>query len=316
MASGRASTLGSEFNWVPNRSGFSPLLARTQTIRRPIGPFAYDCVKVIVVRDGGAILVSDFGEQTVGQGDVVVLGTNVSCSSEPEGQIRVTTIYADSDFIVDQVFWQNVGYLQDRLHARQLASTIYSEPAQILRLGSNRFEMLLPWLDELVAHSSSEHFQDHFLRMQALWFQIAYVIAPFIRMTPVHLSPSQRAHTRPTLPRIRRFEPLRAEVRYAANLLRENPERRWTLEELATQVYLSPSRLSSVFVDAYGKTPLAFLTMIRAEQLATYLRETDLTVTAAMQRVGWNSRSHGTRLFREYVGLTPGDYRRLHARIA
>ncbi|MER7002481.1 AraC family transcriptional regulator [Dactylosporangium sp. NPDC000555] len=28
-----------------------------------------------------------------------------------------------------------------------------------------------------------------------------------------------------------------------------------------------------------------------------------------MQRVGWHSRSHATRLFRQYVGLTPGDYR-------
>ena len=71
-----------------------------------------------------------------------------------------------------------------------------------------------------------------------------------------------------------------------------------------------------MFVEAFGKTPLAFLTMIRAETLAKYLRETDLTVTAAMQRVGWHSRSHGSRLFRQYVGLTRGNYRRLRAQAA
>jgi AraC family transcriptional regulator len=35
--------------------------------------------------------------------------------------------------------------------------------------------------------------------MQVLWFQIASVIAPFIKVSPVRVSPSQRAHTRPTL---------------------------------------------------------------------------------------------------------------------
>lgn len=67
-----------------------------------------------------------------------------------------------------------------------------------------------------------------------------------------------------------------------------------------------------MFVEAYGKTPLAFLTMIRAEHLAKYLRETNLTVAAAMHQAGWHSRSHATRLFRQYVGVTPGHYRRMH----
>ncbi|MFT3861148.1 helix-turn-helix domain-containing protein [Micropruina sp.] len=147
--------------------------------------------------------------------------------------------------------------------------------------------------------------------MQALWFQITYVIAPYIKVSPVRLSPSQRAHIRPTLPRDRRFAPLRAEVRHVAQLLRENPEHRWSLDDLAAEVHLSPSRLSSVFIEAYGKTPLAFLTMIRAERMARHLRDTDLTVTAAMQRVDWSSRSHATRLFREHVGVTSGYYRQM-----
>lgn len=193
---------------------------------------------------------------------------------------------------------------------------MYSEPAQILRLGEDRAGMLMPWLDELVALSIDGEFVRHYLRMQALWFQIAYVIAPFIKVSPVRISPSQRAHIRPTLPRDRRFAPLRVEVRRAADLLREDPARRWTLDDLAAEVHLSPSRLSSVFVDAYGKTPLAFLTMLRAERLAKYLRDTDLTVAAAMQLVGWHSRSHATRLFRQYVGVTPGQYRQMCGQVA
>lgn len=294
----------------------APFVARTATIHRPLGPVAYDCVKVIVVRDGSAFLFSEFGQQTVKPGDVIVLGANVLAGSEPEGHITVTTIYLDTDYMLDQVRWQYAAYLEDRLDAQEFAETIYTEPAQILRLGEDRAGMLMPWVDEMVRLSIDGHPVGDYLRMQALWFQIAYVIWPYIKVSPVRISPSQRVHIRPTLPRSRRFAPLRADVRRAATLLKEDPARRWTLENLAAEIHISPSRLSSLFVEAYGKTPLAFLTMIRAENLAKYLRETDLTVTAAMQRVGWHSRSHATRLFRQYVGLTPGDYRRLRARAA
>jgi hypothetical protein len=44
---------------------FHPVLARTQTVHRPIGPTAYDCVKIIVVREGSAVLYSEFGQKQV-----------------------------------------------------------------------------------------------------------------------------------------------------------------------------------------------------------------------------------------------------------
>ncbi len=290
---------------------FAPILVRSRTVYKPVGPAAYDCVKVIVVRDGSAVLFSEFGQKPVRPGDVILLGANVLCGSEPEGHVTVTTVYLDTDYVLDQVRWQFAGLIEDRLEAHELAATIYAEPAQILRLGEDRAGMLAPWLDELVHLSLDGRFARNYFRMQALWFQVAHEIAPHIKISSVRISPSQRAHIRPTLPRERRFAPLRAEVRQAAALLRDTPEDRWTLEELAAKVHLSPSQLSRVFIDAYGKTPLAFLTMVRAERLAKYLRETDLPVTAAMHHVGWHSRSHATALFRQYVGLTPGQYRQM-----
>lgn len=84
-------------HWTPTQlfdpSTFAPLLARTQTIHNSVGPVAYDCVKVIFVRAGSAILLSEFGERPVSVGDVVLLGANTLCGSNPEGSITVTTIY-------------------------------------------------------------------------------------------------------------------------------------------------------------------------------------------------------------------------------
>lgn len=44
---------------------FVPILARTATVRAPVGPATYDCVKLIIVRSGSALLSGDFGETVV-----------------------------------------------------------------------------------------------------------------------------------------------------------------------------------------------------------------------------------------------------------
>ena len=85
---------------------FTPIIARTRSVRQPITPIAYDCVKLIFVRHGSAILLSEFGEKHVRVGDAIALGGNTLCGSEPEDLITVTTLYLDRDFVIDQVFWQ------------------------------------------------------------------------------------------------------------------------------------------------------------------------------------------------------------------
>lgn len=278
-------------------------------MHRPTGPIAYDCVKVVVIRDGSAILFSEFGQKPVKVGDVILLGANTSCVSEPEGHITVTTIYVDTDYVVDQVFWQHVGVLQDRLDAQDFAATIYTEPAQILRLGQERASSLMPWLDELVALSIENRPVENFYRIQALWFSITHVIAPYIKTSILRTSPTQRATDWPTQPRHRRFAPLRSEARKAAELLRADPERRWSVAELADEVHLSKSQVFRVFVEAYGKSPIAYLTMLRIERMAALLRTTDAPIVSIAREVGWGDPDFAARQFRRNVGITPSKYR-------
>lgn len=294
-------------------SKYHPVLARTRKLHRPVGPVAFDCVKVIVVRDGSALLFSEFGQRIVTVGDIVVLSPNVLCGSEPEGHITVTTIYLDTDFVIDQVFWQHASLLRDHLDAGRFTKAVYSEPSQVLRLGEDRTGMLLPWLDELVARSLDGGFEHHFHRMQALWFAIADVVTPFLKITPTQQSHTQRAHSRPTLPRCRTFAPARAEAHQTRAALASNIAANWTLNILSARVHLSPKQLSRVFTETYGKTPLAYLTMLRVEEMSHLLRETDLTIDAAARAVGWASRSRANEAFQQCVGMTPSEYRRMHA---
>lgn len=290
---------------------FAPIIARTRSVHRRLAPIAYDCVKIIVVRDGSAILFSEFGQKPVTAGDVVILGANVLCGSEPEDSITVTTLYLDRDYVIDQVYWQHAALLADRLDAQDFADELYSEPAQILHLGEDRAGMLMPWLDELVSLSLDGPSPERFYRLQALLFAVLDVVMPYVSTTSVRWSTTQRKATRPGPISLRRFAPLRGEARQAVDLLRDTPEQRWTLQDLAAAVHLSPSQLGRVFVDAYGQTPMAYLMTLRAERLARLLRETDMPVEAAMRQVGWHSRGHAARMFRQGVGVSPTRYRQL-----
>ena len=44
----------------------------------------YDCLKIVFIRSGSAIIFSEFGRQAVNVGDAILLGPNVLFSSEPE----------------------------------------------------------------------------------------------------------------------------------------------------------------------------------------------------------------------------------------
>lgn len=65
-------------------------------------------------------------------------------------------------------------------------------------LAEDQAGMLTPWLDELVVLRLDAGFICHFCRMQTLWFSITPVITPFIKTSPIRMTPSQRATGCPT----------------------------------------------------------------------------------------------------------------------
>lgn len=288
---------------------FSPIVARTESRHTAVNPIAFDCVKLIVVRAGGARLFSEFGNHHVNIGDVVMLATNTLCGAEPEGWITTTTIYLDRDYLIDQVFWQYAAQFCDRHNARDFFDAHYSTPAQIVRIGEDRAGNLMPWLDELTALSLDGPQPERFLRAQALLFSVLDVIVPFMTTTAATVSGRRGSTVIPAAPRHRQFTPLRVEARHIAQLIRDDPARQWTVPELAEAVHLSPSQLRRVFVEGFGKAPIAYLTMVRTERMAQLLRSTVLPIKQIAADVGWADADFAARQFRRSLGVTPTTYR-------
>ncbi|SMX77787.1 Helix-turn-helix domain-containing protein [Brevibacterium aurantiacum] len=292
---------------------FSVIVARTNTTHTPKGPHAFDCVQLTVVRSGSAILFGEFGHRHLNIGNVALIAPSTLFGIEPESWATITTLYIDRDFLLDQIFWQHANHFSDRFDTQDFLDTNFRDPALTINLGEKRVGHLMPWLDELVALSVDGPDPERFYRIQSLFFSVLDVLAPSL----VAQSASRHPHAsvRPTLPRHRPFIAMRAEAREAAEMLREALAEHWTLDRLAKAVHLSPSQVGRVFRETFGKTPIAYLTMLRAEQMAHLLRTTDDSIATIAEQVGWTDPDYAGRLFRRSIGLAPRKYRVMSRRI-
>lgn len=301
-------TMGSTH--TSNQGAYSPLAARTRSHHLPHDPVAFDCVKIIVVRAGSARVFSEFGRRHIKVGDVVVLAANTLCGAEPEGWITTTTLYLDRDYVIDQVYWQHAARFHTRHDASDFVDTHYAEPAQIVRVGEKRAGLLMPWLDELAALTIDGLTPEHFYRAQTCLFAVLDVVVPMLTTSEERMSSSQRIAEVPSAPRRRQFRASRAEARDTAKRLREQLDRRWTLADLAQAAHLSSSQLRRIFVEAFGQSPIAYLTMLRVQRMVELLRNTDAPIAVIAAEVGWSDPDFAGRQFRRNVGVSPSEYRR------
>lgn len=290
---------------------FRPIVAETSTHAHPVSQVAYDWVRLVFLRSGTAIIHSELAQQPARPGDVLLLGANVLAGYRPEEPATETTVFLDPDYLAEKFFWQYSDVLADRLEACELLDEPYLGSAQLLRLSARDFERVLPWLDKLTKLSRCENGAAVFFETERLLLSALQLIVPYIQVSGIRRSATQRHATKPYPPRRRALRALRPEARRVAEMMRSDFTRRWSLTELAETVHLSVPQFHRVFVDAYGKTPQTYLTMLRAEELARLLRETDLPIEVAMRKVGWNTRGHAARFFRQYLGVTPSRYREL-----
>lgn len=290
----------------------SPVVASTRHSRLSLDQQGYDCVSILVVREGSVILTSDHMQHPIAQGDAVLVAPQTPMSYAPEGLAATTTLLIDTDYLVEHLFWQNLDVIPDREAARELATRLFPEPVQVLRLGERQLERLGPLFDELVTLTSQERSASSYFHAHALVLTILAVLAPLVRHAPVAVSPltSRQRAIRVASPRWRAFQPVRQEIARTAVLMQDDIARRWSISELAAHACLSPHRYTQVFKESYGVTPFTYLSVLRVQEMARLIRETDLLIGTITERVGWCHRSgHAICVFRRYMGVTPSRYR-------
>ncbi|WP_285474804.1 AraC family transcriptional regulator [Actinoplanes sp. NBRC 101535] len=96
----------------------------------------------------------------------------------------------------------------------------------------------------------------------------------------------------------------------AVTRIHEEPARDWTTASLAREAAVSASTLNRRFLAATGETPGAYLTRWRMTLAAKHLRDTDATLEAVAEKVGYTSVYAFSRAFRRERHLPPARFRK------
>lgn len=83
-----------------------------------------------------------------------------------------------------------------------------------------------------------------------------------------------------------------------------------SLEELSSRLSLSPRQTERFLKDFYGKTFLQKRTESRMSTSALLLTESDLSITAISEELGYSSPEHFTNAFRRYYGISPREFKK------
>src|SRR5215213_10288578 len=97
--------------------------------------------------------------------------------------------------------------------------------------------------------------------------------------------------------------------------LHAEPERKWTVSELATAANVSRSVLDQRFRENLHRSPIKYLTEWRMHLADDLLRTTDLSVSAISRRIGYESEEAFSRAFRRGRGASPGAWRSAQLRV-
>ncbi len=96
-------------------------------------------------------------------------------------------------------------------------------------------------------------------------------------------------------------------IKYAIHYLHQHIKDNISITELAYQMNLSPSHFSSLFKNATGISPKAYLSMLKLKK-AKQLLETK-TVTEVAYELGYENISYFIHLFKKEYGTTPKKYK-------
>lgn len=103
------------------------------------------------------------------------------------------------------------------------------------------------------------------------------------------------------------------QVARALRLIREHPDRKWTVPRIAAAVSLSRSAFAERFRAATGETPMQHLARYRMARAAAFLRDSTAGIREIARLTGYDSEVSVTKAFRRQYGSSPGAYRKAHS---
>ena len=94
------------------------------------------------------------------------------------------------------------------------------------------------------------------------------------------------------------------------NDLTANLDKSITIDELADKYDISKTTLKNCFKEVYGKPIFKWRKEYKLDYACKLIKEDEYTISEISQMIGYSSPSKFTQAFKEYVGMTPSEYRK------
>ena len=91
--------------------------------------------------------------------------------------------------------------------------------------------------------------------------------------------------------------------------LHRQPGRDWTVAELAAECHVSRSVFAQRFEATIGTPPLRYATALRMRLASQWLTQSNVSIDAAAERLGYTSQAAFSRAFKRITGYPPGAVR-------
>jgi two-component system response regulator YesN len=95
----------------------------------------------------------------------------------------------------------------------------------------------------------------------------------------------------------------------AIDFIRKNYMKKITLEDVAAHVYLCPSYFSKIFKEETKCNFSRYLNEVRIENSKALLLDENIPLVDVSSIVGFEDQSYFSKVFKKYVGISPGRYR-------
>lgn len=98
-------------------------------------------------------------------------------------------------------------------------------------------------------------------------------------------------------------------VEHVMEWIEKHYKEEFVLDQLASELHLSPYHISHIFREEMGCTITDFITVRRLKEACLLLSSTELSIQAIGKKVGLKSDSYFSHLFKKNIGMTPKQYR-------
>ena len=104
----------------------------------------------------------------------------------------------------------------------------------------------------------------------------------------------------------------RADIIKAQEYIKEHWRDEFDIEKIARAANLSKRYFQRIFKEVAGKTPIEYYQELKIQKLQEKLFDGNISVEQAFDACGVDSRNTYLKLFKDKVGMTPAEYRKLN----